>query len=81
MIKKRRHEIERERGRDRERELQGYQYREWGWRKGVTRKSKFFICRDDVVVMKRDEAAAARAHDPPAWHLRERNSNPLTHLT
>ncbi len=29
------------------------------------RKSPFFICRDDVVVMKRDEAAAARAHDPP----------------
>lgn len=38
----------------------------WGWRKGVMRESQFFICRDDVVVMKRDEAAAARAHDPPA---------------
>lgn len=65
-------------GRDREREVQGYQYRECVGM-GVEEGCYFF--RDDVVVMKRDEAAAARAHDPPAWHLRERNSNPLTHLT
>lgn len=77
---------ERERGRDRERELQGYQYREcvgMGVEEGCYEEKvfSFFFWGDDVVVMKRDEAAAARAHDLPAWHLRERNSNPLTHLT